>query len=88
KEICFYQEGEDVDFHPLPDDLNPLIKDSISDETGNNVFLVIGDAIEPMNLGRIEISNEGYNMVCIKPSGNRLKLRLEGRGDGVLVEKA
>jgi len=87
-EICFYQEGEDPLFHAMPNDINPLIKDSIGDETGNNVFLVMGNAIEPMNLGRIEISNEGYNMVCIKPSGNRLKLRLEGLGDGVAVEQA
>jgi len=88
KEICFYQEGEEPLFHAMPEDLNPLIKDSISDETGNNVFLVIDDTIEPMNLDRIEISNEGYNMLCIKISSNRLKLRLEGLGDGVSVEQA
>ena len=88
KEVCFYQEGEDPLFHPLPDDLNPLIKDSINDKTGNNVFLVIGDgAIEPMKLTRIEINKPDYNLVCIKVSSNRLKLRLEGLGDGVLVEK-
>ena len=87
KKICFYQEGEEPEFHAMPKDLNPLIVDSIKDETGNNVFLVIDDAIEPMDLGRIEISNEGYNMICIKISSNRLKLRLEGLGDGVLVEK-
>jgi len=88
KEICFYQEGEDVDFHPHPDDLNPLIKDSINDKTGNNVFLVMGDAIEPMELSKLEIKNEDYNLICIKPSGNRLKLRLEGLGDGVSIEQA
>jgi len=83
KEVCFYQEGEGS----LPEDLNPLIKDSISDETGSNVFLVIGDAIEPMDLSRLEIKNEGYNLLCIKISSNILKLRLEGLGDGVLVEQ-
>ena len=88
KEICFYEEGEGPLFHTMPDDLNPLIKDSIGDETGNNVFLVIGDAIEPLELSRLEIKNEGYNMLCIKIRSNILKLRLEGLGDGVLVEKA
>ena len=88
KEICFYQEGEDVDFHSFPDDLNPLIKGSITDKTGNNVFLVIGSAIESMKLSRIEINEPDYNLVCIKISSNRLKLRLEGLGDGVSVEKA
>ena len=88
KEVCFYQEGEEPLFHAMPEDLNPLIKDSISDETGNNVFLVIGDAIEPMGLSRLEIKNEDYNLLCIKISNNILKLRLEGLGDGVLVEQA
>jgi len=88
KEICFYQEGEEPMFHAMPDDLNPLIKDSIIDETGSNVFLIIGDAIEPLELSRLEIKNEGYNLLCIKISSNILKLRLEGLGDGVLVEQA
>jgi len=88
KEICFYQEGEEPMFHAMPDDLNPLIKDSIIDETGSNVFLIIGDAIEPLELSRLEIKNEGYNILCIKISSNILKLRLEGLGDGVLVEQA
>ncbi len=88
KEICFYQEGEEPYFHAMPDDLNSLIKDSIIDETGSNVFLVIGNTIEPMDLSRLEIKNEGYNLLCIKISSNILKLRLEGLGDGVLVEQA
>jgi len=88
KKVCFYQEGEVYDFHAMPDDLNPLIADSIKDGTGNNVFLVIGNAIEPMKLTRIEINKPDYNLVCIKVSSNRLKLRLEGLGDGVLVEQA
>lgn len=84
KEVCFYQEGEGS----LPEDINPLIKDSIIDETGSNVFLVMGNAIEPLELSRLEIKNEGYNLLCIKISSNILKLRLEGLGDGVLVEQA
>ena len=87
KEICFYQRGNGPDFLPFPENINSLIKDSINDETGNNVFLVMGNAIEPMKLSRIEISESDYNLVCIKISSNRLKLRLEGLGDGVLVEK-
>ncbi|MBU3941446.1 MAG: hypothetical protein KKF74_00875 [Nanoarchaeota archaeon] len=88
KKICFYQTGEEPLFRAMPRDLNPLIIDSIKDETGNNVFLVFNDGgFDQMNFGRIEISNEDYNMICIEPSGNRLKLRLEGLGDGVLVER-
>ncbi len=79
KEVCFYQEGD-----VLPPNINPLVRDSILD-TDNNIFLVIGNAIEPMKLSRIEVNNGP--IVCISISSNRLKLRLEGLGDGVLVEQ-
>ena len=85
KEICFYQEDEDP---AIPDDLNPLIIDSIVDNTSNNVFLVISNAIEPMKLARIEINNPNYDIFCIEINSPRLSLRLEGRGDGVLIEKS
>lgn len=88
KEICFYQRGNAPYFLDFPENINPLIKDSI-DDTDNNVFLVMSNAIpDPMKLSRIEISNDGYNILCIKISSNRLKLRLKGLGDGVLVEQA
>ncbi len=87
KEICFYQK--DVSEPENPSESininNPLIKDSIKD-TDNNVFLVMGNAIEPMELSRIEVS-EGQ-ILCININSNRLKLKLEGLGDGVLVEQA
>jgi hypothetical protein len=44
--------------------------------------------MEPLELSRLEIKNEGYNILCIRISSNILKLRLEGLGDGVLVEQA
>ena len=86
KEICFYQIGNPPEFLPFPENINPLIKDSI-DDTDNNVFLVMGNIIEPMELSRIEIDDD-ILLLCIPISSNRLKLRLEGLGDGVLVEKA
>ncbi len=88
KEICFYQyvdievgySGENININ------NHLIIDSITGGTGNNVFLVIGDTIDPMELATIKLSDG--QILCIPISGNRFKLRLEGFGDKVLVERA
>ena len=86
KEVCFYQK--DVLEVGDPDDYinidNPLIRDSISD-TDNNVFLVIGNTIDPMELTRIEVDDG--QILCIPIISNSLKLRLEGLGDGVLVKE-
>jgi len=88
KEICFYQKGDDPEFHAMPEDLNPLIADSVRD-TDNNFFLVFGDeSIDAMNLGKVVISEEDEMTVCMKPTGGRIKLALEGLGDGVSVGMA
>jgi len=88
KEICFYQKGDDSEFHAMPEDLNPLIADSVRD-TDNNFFLVFGDeSIDAMNLGKVVISEEDEMTVCMKPTGGRIKLALEGLGDGVSVGMA
>ncbi len=90
KEICFYQICNAPECPPLslPEDINPWIADSINDETGNNVFLVMGNAIEPMKLSKIRMDDDDIPLLCIPISSSRLKLRLEGLGDGVLVKKA
>ena len=53
------------------------------DNTSNNVFLVTDNTIQSMKFKGIKFS-EGQ-ILCINTSNNRLKLRLEGLGDGVLV---
>jgi hypothetical protein len=70
----------------MPDEtLNPLILDSVED-TDNNVFLVLNDgSIDAMNLGKIQIKEEDEKIICIEPSGGRIKLTLEGLGDGVNI---
>jgi len=88
KEICFHQDVDiEIDY---PSDSvninNPLILDSLR-ETDNNVFLVMGNVIEPMELSRIEIDDDDISLLCIPISSSRLKLRLEGRGDGVSVKQ-
>ena len=88
KEICFYQKGDDPEFHAMPEDLNPLIVDSVRD-TDNNFFLVFGDeSIDAMNLGKVVISEEDEMTVCMKPTGGRIKLALEGLDDGVSISTA
>ena len=82
KEIYFYQETGDI-----PSDINPLIYDSILD-TDNNVFLVIGNSIKAMNLGKINLGGTDSPILHIPINNNRLKLRLEGLGNGVSVEQS
>ena len=88
KEVCFYQES-----HPpgIPADLvnidNPYIRDQVID-TNNNVFLVMDNTIESMEFSGIEIGDNDLQLLCIPITGGRLKLKLEGKGDGVKVEKA
>ena len=90
KEVCFYQENPNP---PLSPSINvnianhPLILDSIKD-TNNNVFLVMEDTIEAMEFSGIEIDANYIPLLCIPISSGRLKLKLEGKGDGVSVEKA
>lgn len=86
KEICFYRIGNGPVHPSLPEDINPWIADSIAD-TDNNVFLVMGNVIEPMELSRIEIDDDDISLLCIPISSSRLKLRLEGLGDGVSVKQ-
>jgi len=58
-------------------------------DTDNNFFLVFGDgSIDPINLGKIKVNEENKNFICIKPSGNRLRITLGGLGDGVSVGMA
>ena len=88
KEICFYQKGvsEVENSAAIINIENSLIRDSLQD-TDNNVFLVSGgNKIDPMELTTIKLS-EGQ-ILCINITNNRLKLRLEGFGDSVLVERA
>ncbi|MDD5086458.1 MAG: hypothetical protein PHV16_01770 [Candidatus Nanoarchaeia archaeon] len=88
KEVCFYRTGIDPNYRAMPYDLNPLIRDSINDDTGNNFFLIFGDeTIDQMNLGKIEIE-EQVMIICIEPSGSRIKVTLEGLGDGVSISRA
>ncbi len=86
-EVCFFQEGEGTLYESINSD-NPLIEDSIKD-TDNNFFLIFRDgSIDPINLGKIKVNEENKNFICIKPSGNRLRITLEGLGDGVSVGMA
>jgi tRNA G18 (ribose-2'-O)-methylase SpoU len=86
-EVCFYQHGEGSLYESITSD-NPLIADSIKD-TDNNFFLVFRDgSIDPINLGKIKVNEENKNFICIKPSGNRLRITLGGLGDGVSVGMA
>ena len=89
KEVCFYQKKYDPISCPesLPAGTNPLVIDQITDKTGNNVFIVLKDGVEYLDLGKIEVPKNACPLLCITVQSNRLKLRLEGLGDGVLVEE-
>ncbi len=89
KEVCFYQEPSPPGIPPISVNIpNPYILDSVKD-TNNNVFLVMKNGVpDPIELPRIESDTNDVALLCIPIINGRLKLKLEGKGDGVKVGKA
>jgi hypothetical protein len=90
--ICFVDTH---DFSPPsdwnPSGLHPLIKDNIESKTGNNVFL-LGDTLEKsFKAGVIGVDypslGPDQNFMCLNVKNNQASIRLEGKGDYVLISE-
>ena len=92
--ICFVESFGSFDknnpkFRYLNDDNTPstddtLIIDSISSGSGRNVFLIDNTAKDSYNIGRISVDDD---VLCIKAVNNNINLRLEGKGNHVLLSE-
>ena len=79
--VCFVETFESPN---LPSNIDPIIKDSILSNTGRNVFLVENIAKESFYSGKISVEPD---VLCIKAANNKISLRLEGKGNHVLISQ-
>ena len=82
KKICFVETFE-TPF--LTSNVDPLIRDSVSSNAGKNVFLVDKIAKESFYIGRISVDPD---VLCISEASNKVRLKLEGRGNHAILSKA
>ncbi len=82
KKVCFVESFEAFDVDKLPSSIDPIIIDSIKYETGKNVFLVEDIAKESFYAGKISVNPD---VLCIKAVDDKISLRLEGKGNYVLL---
>ena len=80
-QVCFVETFESPN---LPGKMDPIIKDSILSNTGRNVFLVEKTAKESFYAGKISVEPD---VLCISSVNNKINLRLEGKGNHVLLGK-
>jgi|SRR3989344_5111575 len=79
--VCFV---ESVESPNLPKNIDLIIKDSVLSNTGRNVFLVEETAKESFYAGKISVEPD---VLCIKSVDNKINLRLEGKGNHVLLSQ-
>jgi len=80
-QACFVETFESPN---PPLNVNPFIKGELLSNTGNNVFLIDGGAPESFHVGKISVEPDVF---CIKAAGNKISLRLEGKGNHVLLSQ-
>ncbi len=79
--VCFVETYE---IPNLIGNIDPIIRDSIASNSGKNIFLIEKIAKESFFAGNISVEPD---VLCIIPINDRISLRLEGRGDHVLISE-
>lgn len=80
-QVCFV---ETLESPVLPNDADPIIKDSVLSDAGKNVFLVEKIAKESFYAGKISVEPD---VMCIKAANNKVSIKLEGRGSHALLSQ-
>lgn len=80
-DICFVENFENP---VLQGKIDLIIKDSVLSGTGMNAFLMKDIAKESFYVGKISVEPD---VLCIKAIGNTVNLRLEGKGNHVLLSQ-
>ncbi len=84
--MCFVDNYENTP--TLPSSLNKIIRDNVESKTGNNVFLLKETLEQSFNAGKISVGNGmtgDEDTLCLNATANRVAVRLEGKGDHVLI---
>ncbi len=79
--VCFV---ENFNNPALPSGADPIIRDSVDSGTGANVFIEEENQMHYYSIGKISVDPD---LLCIKTSGSKIILRLEGRGDHALLSE-
>ena len=79
--VCFV---ESFDNPSLPAGTDPIIKDSVNSNTGRNVFLIEKIAQQSFYAGVISVEPD---VLCVRSVENKISLRLESKGDHVLLSR-
>ena len=85
RQVCFVESIQSFDkSNPISSiQLNNLVKNSIKD-SDKNVFLLENTLRSSFFAGKISVDED---ILCIKPSNNRIILRLEGKGDHAVLSE-
>jgi len=79
--VCFVENARNP---TIPANTDPIIRDSITSNTGKNVFLVEKIAKESFYAGNISVDG---GVLCINSKNNQISLRLEGMGNHVGISE-
>lgn len=79
--VCFVESLAQPN---MPANIDPIIKDSILSKTGKNVFFLEKTAKESFYAGKISVEPD---VLCVKAIGNKISLRIEGRGSYALLSE-
>lgn len=84
-QVCFAETFQPFDrSNPISNiQLNSLVKNSIKD-SGKNVFLLENTLRSSFFAGKISVDKD---VLCIKPTNNRIILRLDGKGDHAVLSE-
>ncbi|MBI2655918.1 hypothetical protein HYX06_05860 [Candidatus Woesearchaeota archaeon] len=85
RQVCFVETIQPFDkSNPIGNlQLNSLVINSVKD-SDKNVFLLENTLRSSFSAGKISVDRD---ILCIKPSNNRITLRLEGKGDHAVLSE-
>lgn len=79
--VCFV---ENFNTPVLPSGAEPIIRDSVNSGTDANVFIAEEKQLHYYSLGKISVDPD---VLCIKTSGSKIVLKLEGKGDHAVLSE-
>ena len=83
-QACFVETFERFDRQNPQGTNNRFIIDSVKSDTGKNAFLINSGAPDSFYAGNISVNPD---VLCINAVDNKISLRLEGKGNHVLLSQ-
>ena len=83
-QVCFVETFERFDRQNPQGTNNGFIIDSVKSDTGRNAFLINSGAPDSFYAGNISVNAD---VLCINAVDNKISLRLDGKGNHVLLNQ-